>query len=141
MANSKILMNQSRNGPSSRDQLSHHLVFTKNDEEPGCCRENSIPLPGRREGRNRGAVRYTGQTSSRLTLLVKSKTGGKAILYRMFEGPRDCLHAAGDPRSYGVGNLPLRLNQQSQDILYLFGELSRLANCFPAQMTATATRY
>jgi hypothetical protein len=57
------------------------------------------------------------QTSPRLTLLVKSKTGGKAILYRMFEGPRDCLHAAGDPRSYGVGNLPLRLNQQSHDFL------------------------
>ena len=61
-----------------------------------------------------------------VTLLVKSKTGGKAILYRMFEGPRDCLHAAGDPRSYGVGDLPSRLNQQSHDLLYTGGELPRL---------------
>jgi hypothetical protein len=33
------------------------------------------------------------------------------------------------------------MTKHGQDILYLFGELSRLANCFPAQMTATATRY
>jgi excisionase family DNA binding protein len=64
------------------------------------------------------------QTWPRPTLLVKSKTGGKAILYRVFEGPRDCLHAADDPRSYGVGNLPLRLTQQSQDLLYLVGSLA-----------------
>jgi hypothetical protein len=32
-------------------------------------------------------------------------------------------------------------DKHGQGILYLFGELSRLANCFPAQMTATATRY
>src|SRR4051812_7205173 len=61
------------------------------------------------------------QTAPRQTLLVKPKTDAKAILYRMFEGPRDCLHAAGDPRSYGVGNLPSRLNQQSHYILYRDG--------------------
>jgi hypothetical protein len=31
----KTLVNQGRNGRSLRDELSHHLVFTKNDEEPG----------------------------------------------------------------------------------------------------------
>jgi hypothetical protein len=31
----------------------------------------------------------------------------------MYEGSRDCLHAAADPRSNGVGDLPSRLNQQS----------------------------
>jgi hypothetical protein len=34
VANGKILVNQWRNWHSSRDWLSHHLVFTKNDEEP-----------------------------------------------------------------------------------------------------------
>jgi hypothetical protein len=33
MANGKILVHQWRNEPSFRDELSHHLVFTKNDEE------------------------------------------------------------------------------------------------------------
>jgi hypothetical protein len=36
VATSKILVNQWRNEHSCRDQPSHHLVFTKNDEEPGC---------------------------------------------------------------------------------------------------------
>jgi hypothetical protein len=31
----KILVNQWRNEHSLRDELSHHLVFTKNDEERG----------------------------------------------------------------------------------------------------------
>jgi hypothetical protein len=31
----KILVNQGRNEHSLHDELSHHLVFTKNDEEPG----------------------------------------------------------------------------------------------------------
>jgi hypothetical protein len=34
MANWKILVNQWRNEYSFRDELSHYLVFTKNDEEP-----------------------------------------------------------------------------------------------------------
>jgi hypothetical protein len=34
VANWKILVNQWRNEHSCRDELSHHLVFTKNDEEP-----------------------------------------------------------------------------------------------------------
>ena len=34
VANGKILVNQWRNEHSFRDELSHHLVFTKNDEEP-----------------------------------------------------------------------------------------------------------
>jgi hypothetical protein len=35
VANGKILVNQWRNEHSCRDELSHHLVFTKSDEEPG----------------------------------------------------------------------------------------------------------
>ena len=31
----KILVNQGRNEHSLHDELSHHLVFTKTDEEPG----------------------------------------------------------------------------------------------------------
>jgi hypothetical protein len=34
VANGKILVNQWRNEHSFRDELSHPLVFTKNDEEP-----------------------------------------------------------------------------------------------------------
>jgi hypothetical protein len=34
VADWKILMNQWRNEHSCRDELSHHLVFTKKDEEP-----------------------------------------------------------------------------------------------------------
>jgi hypothetical protein len=34
VANWKILVNQCRNEHSCRNWLSHHLVFTKNDEEP-----------------------------------------------------------------------------------------------------------
>jgi type IV secretion system protein VirD4 len=68
------------------------------------------------------------QTVPRLTLLVKSKTDAKAILYGKFEGPRDCLHAAGHPRSYGVGDLPSRLTQQSHDFPYTGGELSGLVS-------------
>jgi hypothetical protein len=36
VADWKTLINQWRNEHSLRDELSHHLVFTKNDEEPGC---------------------------------------------------------------------------------------------------------
>jgi hypothetical protein len=35
VADWKTLINQWRNEHSLRDELSHHLVFTKNDEEPG----------------------------------------------------------------------------------------------------------
>jgi hypothetical protein len=34
LADWKILVNQGKNERSLRDELSHHLVFTKNDEEP-----------------------------------------------------------------------------------------------------------
>jgi hypothetical protein len=34
VANWKILVNQWRNEHSFRDELGHHLGFTKNDEEP-----------------------------------------------------------------------------------------------------------
>jgi hypothetical protein len=33
MANSKLLINQWRNEPSSRDRLGHHLAFTKSDTD------------------------------------------------------------------------------------------------------------
>jgi hypothetical protein len=36
VADGKILVNQGRNEHSLHDALSHHLVFTKNDDEPGC---------------------------------------------------------------------------------------------------------
>jgi hypothetical protein len=39
MVNSKLLVNQWRKEPSSRDQLGHHLAFTKSDDDPGCCGE------------------------------------------------------------------------------------------------------
>jgi hypothetical protein len=39
VADWKILVNQWRNEHSLRDELSHHLVFTKTDEEPCCCDE------------------------------------------------------------------------------------------------------
>jgi hypothetical protein len=53
------------------------------------------------------------------------------------------------PRTVGAGNLHERRvawlavvapNKHGQDILYLFGELSRLANCLPTQLTAMNTR-
>jgi hypothetical protein len=40
VVNGKILVNPWRNEHSFRDKLSHHLVFTKNDEEPGCVGED-----------------------------------------------------------------------------------------------------
>ena len=46
MVNSKLLMNQWRNEPSSRDQLGHHLAFTKSAQEPECGHEN-VMLSGR----------------------------------------------------------------------------------------------
>jgi hypothetical protein len=39
VTNSKILINQWRNEPSSRDRLGHHLAFTKSAQEPGNCGE------------------------------------------------------------------------------------------------------
>jgi hypothetical protein len=43
VANSKLLVNQWRNEPSSRDQLGHHLAFTKSAQEPekGLCSEDT----------------------------------------------------------------------------------------------------
>src|SRR5262245_33289311 len=62
-----------------------------------------------------------------ITLLVKSKTRRNALLYKTFEGQRECGHALGDTHSHGVGDGPPRLNQQSRDLLYLSEEFSRLA--------------
>jgi hypothetical protein len=53
---------------------------------------------------NREPASFRANVKDVVTLLVKSKTRGKASLHRMFEGQRDCLHAAGDPHSYGVGD-------------------------------------
>jgi hypothetical protein len=39
VANWKTLVNQWRNERSFRDELSHHLVFTKSGEEPGSLGE------------------------------------------------------------------------------------------------------
>jgi hypothetical protein len=39
-----------------------------------------------------------------LTLLVKSKMHGKAVLHRTFQGKKDRIEAAGDPHSRGVGD-------------------------------------
>jgi hypothetical protein len=45
----------------------------------------------------------------------------------MFEGQRDRLHAVRDPRSCGAEDLPLRLNQQSQNtVLQSIGGALRL---------------
>jgi hypothetical protein len=48
-----------------------------------------------------------------VTLLVKSKTRGKAVLHTMFEGQRNRVHSPGEAYSHGVGDLLSRLNQQS----------------------------
>jgi hypothetical protein len=39
MANWKILVNQWRHEHSIHDELSHYLVLTKSDDEPGCADE------------------------------------------------------------------------------------------------------
>jgi hypothetical protein len=62
---------------------------------------------------------------------------GQTVLPMAFEGQRDRSLAPGETHSHGVGNGPLRLNQQSHDLLYLGGELSRLveAPCLPIKLT------
>jgi hypothetical protein len=47
-----------------------------------------------------------------VTLLGKSKTRGKAVLHRPFEGTRDRRHSPHDTHARGVGDWPLRLTQQ-----------------------------
>src|SRR5882724_7374037 len=46
-------------------------------------------------------------------LLVKSKMRGKAVLHTTFEGHRDRVPSSGDIHSYGLGDGPPRLNQQT----------------------------
>ena len=48
-------------------------------------------------------VTYKVHTWPRQTLLVKSKTRGKAILHTMLEGPRYRGHSAGETHVHGVG--------------------------------------
>jgi hypothetical protein len=62
------------------------------------------------------------QPSSTQTLLVKSKTRSKAVLYTVFEGQRDWGHSPGEIHFHGVGDWPRHINQQSQHILYAGGE-------------------
>jgi hypothetical protein len=50
VAHSKILVHQWRNGHSARDQLGHHLAFTKSGQEP-----NGIKLSPK-QSRNREVV-------------------------------------------------------------------------------------
>jgi hypothetical protein len=50
VADWKTLINQWRNEHSRRDELSHHLVFTKNDEEPGNFGEVCMGAPHGRVG-------------------------------------------------------------------------------------------
>jgi hypothetical protein len=66
------------------------------------------------------------QTWPRLTLLVKSKTRGKAVLPRTCERQGDRVHSFGDTHAHGVGDYPSRLNQQSHDFLDTSGDLRRL---------------
>jgi hypothetical protein len=53
------------------------------------------------------------QTSLRLTLLVKSKTCGQAVLHPTFGGQTNRGHASGETYSHGVRDWPRRLNQQN----------------------------
>jgi len=43
MAHSKILVNQWRSEPSSRDQLGHHLAFIKSAQEPKILCKDAVP--------------------------------------------------------------------------------------------------
>jgi len=49
-----------------------------------------------------------------MTLLVKSKLHGKALVYPTFEGQRHRLYAPDETHSHDVEVWPLRLNQQSR---------------------------
>jgi hypothetical protein len=64
VADWKILMNQWRNEHSCRDELSHHLVFTKNDEEP-----TSFTL-ARNEAYLRTGCEFQAQQNSRKLIKV-----------------------------------------------------------------------
>src|SRR5688500_7820214 len=99
----------------------------------GCCRYVGFPL-GETSSERGVAGRLvslastwsSAQTWPRPTLLVKSKMHGKAVLHTRCEGQSDQGHASGDTHSHGVGDGPLRLNQQSHDLLYVGGEFRRL---------------
>jgi hypothetical protein len=67
----------------------------------------------------------TVQTSPELTLLVNSKIWWKAVLHTTFEVQRGRIHSPGKTHSYGVGDWPLRINQQSQNFRYVYGLVSR----------------
>ena len=63
-----------------------------------------------------------------LTLLVKSKTHGKAVWHTTFESQRD--HAVPrDTHTQCVEDWAPRLTQQSQDLLDTRGESGRLVRC------------
>ena len=62
-------------------------------------RWNSRSSLRRRDNR---PVAPTGQTSSRVTLLGKSKTRGKAVVHTTLEGQRERIHFSGDTHSHGV---------------------------------------
>ena len=59
------------------------------------------------------------QAGADLTLLGKSNMCGQAVLHTMSRGLKGRRYSPGQTRSHGVGNGPLRLNQQSQDLLGL----------------------
>jgi hypothetical protein len=54
------------------------------------------------------------QTWPRPTLLVKSKTRGKAVVHTTFEGQRDRTHSSGVTCPYDVADWARRLTQQSR---------------------------
>jgi hypothetical protein len=66
------------------------------------------------------------QTASSMTLLVKSKTHGKAVRHTTTEGQRNRRHSIDETHSHDVEVWPLRLNQQSHQFVYTSADASRL---------------
>jgi hypothetical protein len=64
------------------------------------------------------------QTAPKETLLVKSKPHGKAVVHTTFEGQRHRALSPAETHSHDVEVWPPRLNQQSQNILYLSAEIN-----------------
>ncbi len=77
------------------------------------------------------------QTAPQQTLLVNSKTRGKVVLHTTFKSQRDRVHFFGETHSSGDGDGPPRLNQQSHNILYSGGELTRPC---PGYISSTSTQ-
>ena len=76
------------------------------------------------DDRTRSASLPTG-VKEVVTLLVKSRTRGKAVLHRTFEGQRDHIDSTGDTQSPGVEDCPSRLNQQSRSWPGLSRDITR----------------